>query len=78
LVMKATISRKSKIFGTIGLGIATASILWVLVNLIAFYLFGNIIIGEMNKSILFSEISLVTFGLLCFLADLRLRISSGS
>ena len=69
-------SRKSLIFETIGLGVATASIFWVLVNLFAFYLFGYVLIGEENRLILISEIALVTFGLFCFLADLRLRITS--
>jgi cation transporter-like permease len=76
LSRKNKTSRKSQIFETIGLGVATASIVWVLVNLFAFYLFGYVLVGEENRLILISEIALITFGLFCFLADLRLRITS--
>ncbi len=77
MLEKRARSRKKQIFAAIGLGVAAASIFWVLINLFAFYLFGYVLIGEENRLILISEIVLVTFGLFCFLADLRLRIISG-
>ncbi len=76
LPRKNKTSRKSQIFETIGLGVAVASIFWVLINLFAFFFLGYVLVGEENRLVLVSEIALVTFGLFCFLKDLRLRITS--
>ena len=51
----------------IGVGVALACIFWVLGHLVAFYFFGYVLIGEGNRLVLFSEIALITLGLLCFL-----------
>ncbi|MDQ1279319.1 MAG: hypothetical protein QG670_579 [Thermoproteota archaeon] len=74
--MNPRIHGKLKVLKTVGSGVAAASILWVLINLVSIWFCGSIIIGEPNSSVLISEISLVTLGLFCFLADLRSRISS--
>lgn len=59
-----------RIFGDIkfvmGIGVALACIFWVLGHLVAFYFFGHILVGEENGLVLFSEITLITSGLLCF------------
>ena len=50
----------------VGLGTALSSILWILHQLILFNFYGYVLIGEPNKTILYCEIGLFCFGLLCF------------
>lgn len=55
------------IIRVIGFGVALGCIIWVLGHLVAFNFFGYFIVGESNKFILYGEIALVSFGLLCFI-----------
>jgi len=74
--LKTEKSMALMIMETIGVGVALACIFWVLGHLAAFYFFGYILVGEGNMLVLFSEIALITLGLLCFLADFLLRKTS--
>jgi len=78
LATKIRNALKRIVVETLGVGVALACILWVLGHLVAFHFFGYILVGESNKLILFSEVALVTTGLLCFLRDLFLRKNSKS
>ena len=53
----------------IGVGVALTCILWILGHLIAFSMFGYILVGETNKLILLMEILFIASGLTCFLID---------
>ena len=56
-----------RLIESIGVGVALGCIVWVLGHLVAFDFYGYFLVGESNKFILYSEISLVCFGLVCFL-----------
>ena len=59
--------KTQRLVEVIGVGVALGCIVWVLGHLVAFDFYGYFIVGESNKLILYSEIVLVSLGLLCFL-----------
>ena len=59
--------RTQRLVEVVGAGVALGCIVWVLGHLIAFDFYGSFMVGESNKFILYGEITLVSFGLLCFI-----------
>ena len=59
--------RIQKLVEVIGAGVALGCIVWVLGHLLAFDFIGYFMVGESNKLILYGEIALVFFGLICFI-----------
>ena len=67
------LERVQKLVEVIGAGVALGCIVWVLGHLLAFDFFGYFMVGESNKFILYSEIALVFFGLICFVKNVFSR-----
>ena len=49
----------------LGLGVALASMGWILGHLIAFAVLGRVLVGEDNRTVVFAEIGLVAVGICC-------------
>ena len=59
--------KRQRLVEAMGIGVALGCITWVLGHLVAFDVYGSFLVGESNKLILYGEIGLVAFGLICFI-----------